>query len=351
MRTKVILVCFFVIMGWGNLWAQTEGSADLPTVRVIGTGGTIVHLPARGDLPDEFVSPEDVLGTILPQVKQVADVKVEDLMRKPSQDFTVSDYLTIAKRINEIFSQESEVDGIVVTEGSNAVEETSYFLNLTVKSSKPVVVTAANRLFSTLSSDSPMNLLDAIQVAAAPQSRGKGVMVVLNGSINAARGVTKVSSYMGNYRSRDLGFLGYVGGDNVAFYRTSLRKHTTRSMFDISQLQSLPKVYVIYAYVDSDDLFIRAAVGEGQAQGLVVASFPTGVDTPAMQQALEKVARQGVIVVRTNRGGQGRLAPSSRFPLFVTGDTLSPQQARILLMLALTKTQDRQEIQKIFSEY
>jgi L-asparaginase/Glu-tRNA(Gln) amidotransferase subunit D len=241
----------------------------------------------------------------------------------------------------------------VVSVGSNGVEELSYFLSLTVRSDKPVVVTAANRLYTSLSSDSPLNLLDAIRVAASPKSRGHEAMTVLNGKINAARGVTKVDALMDNYQSRDLGLLGYVG-DEVVFYRTSLRKHKSGSEFDVSQLDALPKVYVIYSYMDADGVLVDAAVKEGQAAGIVMASYPTTSDAPGQQAALEKAAKAGVIVVRTNRGGEGRFEIDSfrkRWPLFLSGDSLTPQQARILLMLALTKTNKLGEIQRVFEEY
>jgi len=349
MRIMLMISSLFVL---AYPWAALAQSSQLPVVRLIGTGGTIAHVPAREDAPDEFVSPKNVIETISSDVNAVAEVQVEDLMRKPSQDFTIQDYLLLAQRINEIFTKETEVAGIVVTEGSNAVEETAYFLNLTVKSDKPVVVTAANRLFTSISSDSPMNLLDSIRVAAAPQARGKGVLVVTNNKINGARDVIKVDRYIDNYQARDLGVFGYVDGDQVDFYRVSTKKHTTRSEFDVSGKDSLPRVDVIYTYVAADDLLIRAAVEQGKAEGLVVASFSTGVNTPLMQETMEEVAKKGVVVVRVNRGGEGRLPMAAqRFPLAVTGNTLSPQQARILLMLALTKTKDRKEIQRLFNEH
>ena len=343
------LLCFSLPLG--VLFAQEN--RDLPRVKVVGTGGTIAHIPATAETPDYYVTPETVIHDIRQYLAGVASVEVEEVSRKAGQNLTMKDFLTVSQRINAIFRKEPEIDGVVVSVGSNGVEELSYFLSLTVHSDKPVVVTAANRLYTSLSSDSPMNLLDAIRVAASPKSHGHEAMTVLNGKINAARGVTKVDTGMDNYQSRDLGLLGYVG-EEIAFYRSSLRKHKSRSEFDVSQIDSLPKVYVLYSYMDADGVLIRAAVKEGKAAGIVMASYPTTADAPEQNTALEEAARAGVIVVRTNRGGEGRFEIESfrkRWPLFLSGDSLTPQQARVLLMLALTKTKDPNEIQRIFTEY
>ena len=342
-------LCFGLPLG--VLFAQQN--RDLPRVKVVGTGGTIAHIPATAETPDYYVNPGTVLDDIQPDLASVAEVEVEEVFRKAGHTLTMQDFLAVSRRVNEIFSKEPEIAGVVVSIGSNGVEELAYFLSLTVHSEKPVVLTAANRLYSSLSSDSPLNLLDAIRVAASPLSHGHEAMTVLNGKINAARGVTKVDALMDNYQSRDLGLLGYAGGE-VVFYRTSLRKHKRQSEFNVSQLESLPKVYVIYSYMDADGVLVHSAVKEGKAAGIVMASYPTTADAPEQSTALEEAARAGVVVVRTNRGGEGRFEIESfrkRWPLFLSGDSLTPQQARILLMLALTKTKEPDEVQRIFREY
>ena len=351
MQIHPILVLFCIGLPLGTLLAQQN--RELPRVKLIGTGGTIAHVPATAERPDYYVNPDTVLGDIRQHLEGVATVEVEELFRKAGQNLTMEEFLAVAQRVNTIFREDPEIAGVVVSIGSNGVEELAYFLSLTVHSEKPVVLTAANRLYTTLSSDSPMNLLDAIRVAASPQARGQEAMAVLNGKINAARGVVKVDTFMDNYQSRDLGLLGYVDGD-IVFYRRSLRKYKNQSEFDVSQLDSLPKVYVIYSYMDADGVLVHAAANEGGADGIVMASYPTSSDAPKQTTALEEAARTGVIVVRTNRGGDGRLEFDSfrrRWPLFLSGDSLNPQQARILLMLALTKTKDPDEIQRIFMEY
>jgi len=350
MRINPFFAFVFVALQLGVLFAQEN--QELPIVKVVGTGGTIAHIPARGGEPDYYINPDKVIDDFRQDLEGVARVEVEDLFRKGGHTLTMKDFLAVSQRVNEIFRQEPEIAGVVVTIGSNGVEEIAYFLSLTVKSDKPVVVTAANRLYTSLSSDSPLNLLNAIRVAASPNARGHEAMAVLNGKINAARGVVKVDTFMDNYQSRDLGILGYVDGE-VTFYRSSLRKHKSQSEFEVPQLESLPKVYVLYSYMDADGALVRSAVQEG-AVGIVMASYPTSSDAPEQTKALEEAARAGVTVVRTNRGGEGRLqirAFRERWPLFVSGDSLTPQQARLLLMLALTKTKDTNEIQRIFAEY
>ena len=324
-----------------------EAQDRLPLVKVVATGGTIANTPSgrlhAGEVADA-----------IPALKKVARLEVEEVIRAGSSSITVENWLTLARRINEILSREPEVKGAVVTHGSNTVEETGYFLSLTVKSDKPVVLTAAQRQFTTLSSDSPKNFLQAVRVAASDEARGKGALIVTNDVINAARDVSKNISYrVETYTSRDLGALGFVDEDRITFYRAPVKQHTTATPFDVGRLQKLPRVDIIYAYADADGVLIEAAVALGHAEGLVIAGFPTGSGSPAMDEAVKRVAAKGIPVVMTNRGGMGRVtdtrATEAR-PL-IWGDNLTPQKARILLMLALTTTNDPRELQRIFEMY
>jgi L-asparaginase len=324
------------------------GAQDkLPLVKVVATGGTIANTPSGRLHAGEVVE-------AIPALRKVARLEVEEVIRVGSSSITVENWLALARRINEIFSKEPEVKGVVVTHGSNTVEETGYFLSLTVKSDKPVVLTAAQRQFTTLSSDSPKNFLQAVRVAASDEARGKGALIVANDVINAARDVSKNISYrVETYSSRDLGALGFVDEDRVSFYRAPLKQHTTATPFDVARLQKLPRVDIIYTYAGADGSLIEAAVAQGKAEGLVIAGFPTGSGTPAMDEAVKRVVAKGVPVVMTHRGGMGRVidtrASESR-PL-VWGDNLTPQKARILLMLALTTTSDPAALQQIFQKY
>ena len=322
------------------------GQDTLPLIKVVATGGTIANTPSGRLHAGE-------VAEAIPQLKKVARLEVDELMRVGSSSITLAQWLTLARRINEIFAREPEVKGVVVTHGSNTVEETAYFLSLTVRSDKPVVLTAAQRQFTTLSSDSPKNFLQAVRVAAADEARGKGALVVTNDVINAARDVTKQISYrLETYSSRDVGALGYVDEDRVTFYRAPTK---ATGGFDIAHLQKLPRVDVIYTYADADGGLIDAAVAQAKAEGLVIAGFPTGSGTPAMDEAVKRVIAKGVPVVMTNRGGMGRVTETAarageKRPLLY-GDNLTPQKARILLMLALTRTRDPAELQKIFATY
>src|SRR5207245_4454557 len=229
-----------------------------------------------------------------------------------------------ARRSNRILAREAEVKGIVVTHGSNTVEETAYFLSLTVQSDKPIVLTAAQRQFTTLSSDSPKNFLQAVRVAAADEARGKGALVVTNDVINAARDVSKNISYrLETYSSRDIGALGFVDEDRVTFYRTPTRP---AAAFDIARIQKLPRVDIIYTYAGADGALVDAAIAQAKAEGLVIAGFPTGSGTPAMDEVAKRHVAKGIPVVMTNRGGMGRVIDTSSIegrPL-IRSDNLTP---------------------------
>lgn len=317
----------------------------LPLVAVLATGGTIANTPSgrlhAGEVADA-----------IPALKSVARIEIEELVRVASSAIGVDDWLALARRANERLA-EPGVKGVVVTHGSNTVEETGYFLSLTVKSDKPVVLTAAQRQFSTLSSDSPKNFLQAVRVAAADEARGKGALIVANDVINAARDVSKnISTRLETYSSRDMGALGFVDDDQVTFYRVPVKQHTRATPFDVSRLQKLPRVDVVYTYAGADAALLDAAVAQG-AEGIVIAGFPTGTGTPAMEDAMRRAVASGIPVVMTNRGGMGRVMdkkPAEARPL-VWGDNLTPVKARVLLMLALTATRDRAALQQMFEKY
>jgi L-asparaginase len=327
------------------LSTTAPGNKKLPLVKVLATGGTIANTPSgrlhAGEVADA-----------IPELKKVARLEVEELVRVASSAISVENWLALARRGAEVL-EDARVNGVVVTHGSNAVEETAYFLGLTVRSEKPVVLTAAQRQFTTLSSDSPRNFLQAVRVAASDEARGKGALVVTNDMIHAARDVSKnISNRVETYSSRDLGALGFVDDDRVTFYRLPVRSHTRATPFDIRRLRELPRVDIVYTYAGADGALIEAAVAHGAA-GIVIAGFPTGSATPVMDDTIRKVAGRGVPVVMTNRGGMGRVidkrAKEARPLIF--GDNLTPVKARILLMLALTTTRDSAALQAIFEKF
>ena len=230
----------------------------------------------------------------------------------------------------------------------------TYFLHLTVKSNKPVVVTGAMRPPTALSTDADLNLLDAIRIAGSSEASGKGVLTVLNNEIQCARDVTKSNTYrVETFRPNELGFLGYADSDGqVVFYRTPVRKHTTATPFDVDNVSSLPRVDMVYAYAGADGLLVDA-VRNNRSDGLVMAGFGAGAFPPAVAEEAAQAVREGLPVVLASQATAGRviMTPRKQEQGFMVCDNLSPKKARILLMLGLTITSDRQQLQRMFMEY
>jgi L-asparaginase len=340
--------------------AQTEASRELPLVWVLSTGGTISAQGATSTSLAEYKSGA-LLGEQLvagvPEIKQVASVKVEQIVNVSSTDVTIANWLTIANRINAIFRDDPKAAGVVVTHGTNTLEETAYFLNLTVKSDRPVILVGSMRPASAISADGPLNLLNAIRTAVSPDARGKGVLAVLNDEINGARDVTKTNTYrVETFRAPELGLLGYVDADKVSFYRSSTKRHTLRSEFDVSQLKELPKVDIVYSYVQPSLAMAKALVADG-VRGIVFAGTGAGLLSTSERDALTPFLSMPLdarpVLVRSNRTGNGRVVAQEQYDKMgmIPADTLNPQKARILLMLALTKTHDLKEIKRMFDEY
>jgi L-asparaginase len=340
--------------------AQSRVNGELPLVWVLSTGGTIA---GKGASATDFSNYKagsllgDELVASVPQIKQLASVKVEQIVNVASQDLTVDNWLTIAKRINRIFADDSKVAGIVITHGTSTLEETAYFLNLTVKSDRPVVLVGAMRPATAISADGPLNLLNAIRTAVAPESRGKGALIVMNDEINAARDATKTNTYrVETFRAPELGLLGYIDEDKVSFYHASTKRHTVDSEFDISRLERLPKVEILYSYVEPDIATIGTLVSGG-AKGIVFAGTGSGTLSASERAAIGTLLSLPVgsrpVLVRSSRVGNGRVIARNDYDGLgmIPADTLNPQKARVLLMLALTKTTDINDIKRMFSEY
>jgi len=335
-----------------------SASGELPLVVVLSTGGTIAGRGGSTTSLTEYKS-GSILGSELidavPEIKNYAQVRVEQIANIGSTNMNTAIWLKLAARINAIFSEDAKVAGVVITHGTNTLEETAYFLNLTVKHDKPVVLVGSQRPATAISADGPLNLLNAIRVAGAPVSRGKGTLVVMNDEINGARDVTKSNTYrVEAFRSGELGYLGYVDADEVTFYRASTKRHTARSEFDVSKLSSLPKVEILYAYAEPGADAIKA-LGAAGAGGMVFAGTGAGGLSDGERAAIKALGPLDArpVIVRSNRTGNGRVIPRKDYDAegMVPGDNLNPQKARILLMLALTKTRDLAEIRRIFREY
>ena len=331
-----------------------------PVVWVLATGGTISGGGSSSTSLTQYrsgaFSGEELVAAV-PAIAEHATVRVEQVVNIGSPNITFDDWLTLARRIDEIFSGDPDAAGVVVTHGTNTLEETAYFLNLTVRHDRPVVLVGAQRPATAISTDGPLNLLNAVRTAASPEARGKGVLVVMNDEINAARDVTKTSTYrVETFRSRDLGFLGYVDGDRVAFYRAPTKRHTADSEFDLAGVAGFPTVDIVYSYVEPNPVLIETLVEAG-VDGIVLAGTGAGLVSRVERAALDRIASlpavERPVVVRSNRTGSGRVVPLPGYDArgMIAGDTLNPQKARILLMLALTKTRDLDEIRRIFREY
>lgn len=338
--------------------AQAPPAASLPLVWVLATGGTISGKgPSSTSLADykagALTGEELVAG--VPELAQVARVRVEQIANISSTDITTAHWLMLAGRINAIFDADPTVAGVVLTHGTNTIEETAYFLNLTIKHDRPVVVVGSMRPASAISADGPLNLYNAVRAAASKEAVGKGTLVVLNDEINAARDVTKTNTYrVETFKSNELGLLGYVDADGVALYRAPLKRHTTRSEFDVRGLTALPTVDILYSYVEANPAMARALVSAG-VQGVVVAGTGAGLMSTKEREVFAGLASASArpVVVRSNRTGNGRVIRQAETDALgmVPGDNLSPQKARVLLMLALTRTRDLAEIRRMFTEY
>jgi L-asparaginase len=329
-----------------------------PLVAFIGTGGTIASL-GRGPLDiQDYGSAGNVMHAdeILarwPETALVADVVAVRYRNIVSPAIGFPEWKALAALCTELVRDHPGLAGIVIGHGTATLEETAYFLNLTLKVSVPVVVVGAQRPSSALSSDAGMNLVNAIRVAASPDARGLGVLVVLNDEIHAAREVTKTSTTrLQTFRTPDFGVLGHADGDAVAFYRRPLRRCYPDTVFDIRALAALPRVDIALAYVGADGTAVRAFVEAG-AKGIIAAGFAPGFSTPGDFEALQAAVAQGIVVMQCTRAGSGRTFRGKRLReagLLIT-DNLTPQKARILLALALTVTDDPDEIARMFLTY
>ena len=345
-----------LLLACGATWASER--SGLPRVVVLGTGGTIAGSAASStefhDYKPGKVAIQALIDAI-PGLRSAADVRSEQLFQVGSASLTSDHWVKLAHRVNILLAQ-NDVDGIVVTHGTDTLEETAYFLNLVVKSRKPVVLVGSMRPSTAISADGPINLYNAVLLAASPSAVGKGVLVVLNDQISGARDVTKTNtSNTDTFRNWELGFMGYMRDGVPHFYRVSTRKNTADTEFDLAGADALPQVDIVYGYVNVNGVAVTAFVNAG-AKAIIVAGTGEGTTVnTGIEQSLIEARKKGVIVVRSSRVGNGMVTRSLENRDdelgFVVADTLSPQKARILTMLALMRTSDVRDIQRMFYEY
>lgn len=328
-------------------------------VAVISVGGTITSLSASGplDVVDYNANPTrleaDEVVEKFSEVKQVADVIPIRFKSVPSTMVAFAEWKALVEAADMAVSKYPDLAGVVVLHGTATLEETAYALNLTAKVQVPIVVVGSQRPASALSSDAGRNLVNAVRTAASPNARGLGVLVCLNDEIHAAREVTKTSTArLHTFRSPDFGLLGQADGDAVVFYRKPLRRVAPDTEFDIRSLDALPRVDIAYSYAGDDGTAVRAFIQAG-SRGIVAASLAPGLLTPGETDALKEAVSAGVVVLLSSRVGSGRVFPltKSRQAGFLVADNLNPQKARVLLALALTKTAEHADLNRIFATY
>jgi L-asparaginase len=328
------------------LFVPAAGAQKLPNIVVLATGGTIAGA-AASDVQAGYTSGQvgvDQLLAAVPQAKKLAVLRGEQISNIGSQDMN-----------DEVWFATPDVDGIVITHGTDTIEETAYFLNLVVKSKKPVVLTAAMRPSTALSADGPLNFYNAVGVAADKQAAGRGVMVVVNDWIHGASSLTKTSTTaVQTFLSPLTGLMGTVDYARVEFYRGPVGRNTVDSEFSLDGVTALPRVDIILAYENMDGKLIDAAVAAG-AKGVVVAGVGNGNMTKPALDALAAQAKKGIICVRSTRVTTGRVGRNVEVDDdklgLIASDTLNPQKSRVLLRLALLKQRTLADIQRLFGEY
>lgn len=347
LSTTAILMLFSVMMAL----AQQK-----PNIHILATGGTIAGTGASATATN-YTAGQVAISSLLdavPEIKNIANVTGEQIVKIGSQDMNNEVWLTLARKINQLM-KDPNIDGIVITHGTDTMEETAYFLNLTVKGDKPVVLVGAMRPSTAISADGPLNLYNAVVVAADKASKGKGVLVAMNGNILGAADISKMNTVsVETFQAPNSGALGHVLNGKVTYTASPEKKHTTQSVFDVSQLDKLPKVGIVYGYSNIDADMVAPMLENGY-QGIVHAGVGNGNIHKNVFPVLTDARKKGILVVRSSRVPAGPTSLDAEVNdaeyQFVASQGLNPQKARVLLMLALTKTNDWKKIQEYFNEY
>jgi L-asparaginase len=378
MNPRLIGRSFSIALAGLLLAALAAGAAELPRVRLVATGGTISNRTGGRLTADDLVKS-------IPTLDRYVRAETEQFANTSSSALTLEQWVQLARRINELYRADADLAGVVVTSGTDTLEELAYFLDLTVIDARPVVVVGSMRNPSTLGYEGAANLLEGFRVAAEPASKNKGVLVVMNDEINSAREVTKTDALrLQTFQSRIYGVLGVVDSDRVVYYRDVVKRHTAKSEFDLAGVTSLPRVDILMVYQGATGDLIKAAVDAG-AKGIVIATAGAGATAPGQSEGFQYAASKGVFLVNATRTGSGRIAasrgalPTGMTPpagvagappagtpptgaaapaaqprprrTFLAAEDLTPLKARVLLMVALTKTQDPDVLQRMFMEY
>jgi L-asparaginase len=336
--------------------ALAQAPAAKPHVVILATGGTIAGAAASQTSAgySSGAVAVDTLIAAVPQMKDLAIVTGEQIASIGSQDMNDEVWVKLAARTNELLASK-DVDGVVITHGTDTLEETSYFLHLVVKSVKPVVMTGSMRPSTAMSADGPLNIYNAVAIAADPQSWGRGVMVAVNDDIHSAHDLIKThTTDVETFTSNEPGLIGVTLFGKQEFYRSPAKPHTSQSEFSVKAGEKLPRVDIIYAHANMSPDLIDAAVANG-AKGIVIAGVGDGNMTSPAVEAVKRAVAKGVVVVRSSRTGRGIIRRNIELNDDQLGTVasmdLNPGKARVLLQLALTKTGDAKQIQGYFDKY
>lgn len=346
-RKITLLWAIFIVV---LVWSQK------PKIRIIATGGTIAGVSTSATKSNYKAGEVGIQQLLLavPEINAIAEVSGEQLVKIGSQDMNDDVWLKLAKRINELLNKEG-FDGVVITHGTDTMEETAYFLNLTVNSSKPVVMVGAMRPSTGMSADGPLNLYNAVAVASDKNAQNRGVMVVMNDVVLDAKDVIKTNTLaVETFKGANFGNLAYIHSGKPFFTRLVQNKHTTQSVFDIQNLNSLPKVGIVYGYSNASELPMKALI-DARFDGIVYAGVGNGNFYHKLFELAVDAQKKGIQIVRSSRVPMGATTLDAEIDdaqyHFVVSQTLNPQKARVLLMLSLTKTKDWKQIQRYFNEY
>ncbi|ENV1419217.1 type II asparaginase [Campylobacter upsaliensis] len=341
------MIAFFIV---GASMAEAK-----PKVAILATGGTIAGSIDSAVATTGYtagVVGVDVLIKAVPEIQNLAKIEGQQIANIDSSNMRDEIWLKLAQEINKLFA--SGVDGVVITHGTDTMEETAYFLNLTIKSDKPVVLVGAMRPSTAISADGPKNLYNAVALAADKNAKGKGVMVAMNDKIQSARAVVKTHTLnVDAFSSPDFGDMGYIVDGKVYFYNNVAKAHTKKTPFDVKNLKELPKVDILYSYSNDGSGVAAKALFENGTKGIVVAGSGAGSIHEAQKEVLKELLSKGLKVAVSSRVVAGRVAVSEADKKlgFISAEDLNPQKARVLLMLALTKTNDPKKIQEYFLKY
>ncbi|WP_181331637.1 type II asparaginase [Helicobacter pylori] len=342
-----LLILLFCLKG--QVMAQ-----NLPTIALLATGGTIAGSGASASL-GSYKSGELGIKELLkaiPSLNKIARIQGEQISNIGSQDMNEEIWFKLAKRAQELLD-DSRIQGVVITHGTDTLEESAYFLNLVLRSTKPVVLVGAMRNAASLSADGALNLYNALSVALNEKSANKGVLVVMDDTIFSAREAIKThTTHTSTFKALNSGAIGSVYYGKTRYYMQPLRKHTTESEFSLLELKTpLPKVDIIYTHAGMTPDLFQASL-KSHAKGVVIAGVGNGNVSAGFLKAMQEASQMGVLIVRSSRVGSGEVTSGEiDDKAFITSDNLNPQKARVLLQLALTKTNNKEKIQEMFEEY